>query len=600
MCPRKAVGYLKTALQLEKVMGVENPETRLILALTLLDMVKVDEASEYIALIEEKNDVFIDDMHKVSLLQAKGRLFRLRGETQKALVIFNDLVRAMESGEFTMRGMAEILYERGLCYLVIGRHEQALPDLERALCLVLKIDTMKSLDTLKELFPGLIFKGEKLFVLDTLMAIADIYIRINQFAENAQALKLAIELAKALENVVSQEPQDELRQAVEEEVSLRVPSLLFRLAEVYAGSGDYDSALNAAAEAKKCKLNQPQKKQAADIITLVSMRKGSGLRFIEDFSQAIKIGQSIKKEIRQGFESVMGHLSLYMASLTSKEIRAFAVTLDELEKNKNVEKGIYREQKQLLEKVRAEIKEAASIMASLEKEGLSLENGIKQGLQQFNNSLKDDAIMEMEEDALITLSAKLERISGIIKGFHGIDAEKQAVTLILDNSNAIMKAMREEKEQLRLNQEGERRKRELEAREEAVIDGILNELSVKCHWLKDVLSIEVVRWYYYDYADAEKTQEALLGKKSRSEAIVDIVKKEVLGIVHSAAMTLVVEAVKAGTGLDDIIVKAKKNLKKVTPTHVIVLLPWMVSLFRGLFGAGLIILFLSVRLFVNE
>lgn len=114
MCPRKAVGYLKTALQLEKVMGVENPETRLILALTLLDMVKVDEASEYIALIEEKNDVFIDDMHKVSLLQAKGRLFRLRGETQKALVIFNDLVRAMESGEFTMRGMAEILYERGL------------------------------------------------------------------------------------------------------------------------------------------------------------------------------------------------------------------------------------------------------------------------------------------------------------------------------------------------------------------------------------------------------------------------------------------------------------------------------------------------------
>ena len=80
----------------------------------------------------------MDDMHKVSLLQVKGRLFRLRGEAQKALVIFNDLVRAMESGEFAMRGMAEILYERGLCYLVIGKYEQALPDLERALCLVLR------------------------------------------------------------------------------------------------------------------------------------------------------------------------------------------------------------------------------------------------------------------------------------------------------------------------------------------------------------------------------------------------------------------------------------------------------------------------------
>ena len=54
MCPRNAVGYLKTALQLEKVMGAENPETHLVLALTLLDMAKADEASEYIALIEEK------------------------------------------------------------------------------------------------------------------------------------------------------------------------------------------------------------------------------------------------------------------------------------------------------------------------------------------------------------------------------------------------------------------------------------------------------------------------------------------------------------------------------------------------------------------
>ena len=43
------------------------------------------------------------------------------------MVIFNDLVRAMESGEFTMRGMAEILYERGLCYLVIGGMSKPCP-----------------------------------------------------------------------------------------------------------------------------------------------------------------------------------------------------------------------------------------------------------------------------------------------------------------------------------------------------------------------------------------------------------------------------------------------------------------------------------------
>ncbi|HAH20389.1 MAG TPA: hypothetical protein DCL49_05735, partial [Candidatus Omnitrophica bacterium] len=557
MCPRKAVNYLKTALHLEEITRAENPETKLILALILLDMARADETGEYIALLEGKKDVFSESMHTSALLQAKGRLYRFKGDAQKALIILNDLIRATESGELAMRGTAEILYERGLCYLAMGKYEQALSDFERALRAVLRIDKMNDFDVTKEAFSGLIFKGEKLFVLDALMAIADTSIRMNQFAESARAFKLALEFAKALENEVYQDAQDELRQAVEEEISLRTPSLLFRLAEAYTGSGDYDAALTTVAEAKKHKLSQSQKIQAADIITLVSMKKGSGLRFIEEFSQVIKIGQSIKKEIKQGFESIMEYISLHRVGLNAKEISDFSGKLGELEKNENVKKGIYKEQKQLLEKVLAEIREGISITASLEKEGLNLENGIKQALQQLKNSLNDDAIIEMVEDELITLSTKLERISGIIKELQGIDAEKQAITLIADNSNAILKARLEEKERLRLKEEKERREREIEAQEEAAIDGILNVLSVKLHWLKDVLSTEVVRWYYYDYADAEKAKEALLSMKSRSEAIVAIVKKEAVGIIHSTAMALVVEKVKSGMALDEIIAKAK-------------------------------------------
>ena len=72
--------------------------------------------------------------------------------------------------------------------------------------------------------------------------------------------------------------------------------------------------------------------------------------------------------------------------------------------------------------------------------------------------------------------------------------------------------MLEEKEQVRLKEEKENRKRELAAQEEAVIDSILNELSVKLYWLKGVLSTEVVRWYYYDYADAEKHKKRFLAR----------------------------------------------------------------------------------------
>ena len=91
---------------------------------------------------------------------------------------------------------------------------------------------------------------------------------------------------------------------------------------------------------------------------------------IDDFSQAIKTGQSVKKEIKQSFESMMEYISSRMVSLSVKEVIDLSMRLGELEKNENVKKGIYREQKQLLEKVLAEIREGISITLSLEKRGI--------------------------------------------------------------------------------------------------------------------------------------------------------------------------------------------------------------------------------------
>ena len=100
---------------------------------------------------------------------------------------------------------------------------------------------------------------------------------MNQYAEGVQELILAIEFAKKLKNELSQErePRDELSLGVEEEVTLRMPSLLLKLTEVYMYSGDYDMALNVIAEARKYKLIQAQKMQAAHITTAVSIKKAA-------------------------------------------------------------------------------------------------------------------------------------------------------------------------------------------------------------------------------------------------------------------------------------------------------------------------------------